>query len=66
MSERITIEIETAGAAFEDSTASEIARILRKLASRFENDGIPPASLHDVNGNRCGAVTVRQLRRPRF
>lgn len=65
MSERIIIEIETAGAAFDDAPASEIARILRGLAARFENDGIPPSRLFDLNGNACGGVTVAKVRRSR-
>lgn len=39
MSENITITIETDNAAFEDYPASEVARILRKLADDIERDG---------------------------
>jgi hypothetical protein len=57
--ERITISIETGNAAFEDSPTGEIGRILRDLAERFEQDGIPPEVLRDINGNTCGYVTIR-------
>lgn len=50
--------IETENAAFEDAPASEIARILRKLADKLECDGCPDEDdifrLFDINGNRCG------------
>lgn len=64
MSERITITIETANAAFDDRPASEIARILTDLAKDFkfcggvaENIG----NLRDVNGNTCGSVRVESI-----
>jgi hypothetical protein len=56
--EHISIKINTANAAFEDSPAGEVARILRELADCFEQDGIPPQYLHDTNGNLCGEVSV--------
>ena len=56
--EHITIRIETGNAAFEDSPTGEIARLLRDLADRFEQDGIPPSTLHDLNGNFCGEVQI--------
>ena len=58
MGERIRIEIETGNAAFDDSPTTEIARILRDLAKRFERDGIPPERLRDINGNTVGTVTI--------
>ena len=52
------LEIETGNAAFDDAPASEIARILRRLADRLENVGAPECgdefTLHDYNGNRVG------------
>jgi hypothetical protein len=60
--EHIAINIRTSGAAFEDSPTSEIARILRKLADQFENDGIPAQTLRDVNGNTCGSVAIESLK----
>lgn len=54
----ININIHTGNAAFEDSPASEIARILRDLAEQFEQDGAPRQVLRDINGNFCGEVSV--------
>ena len=52
------LEIETGNAAFDDAPASEIARILRHLADRLENEGAPRRgnafTLRDYNGNRVG------------
>jgi hypothetical protein len=55
--EHVRINIETGNAAFEDQTATEIARILRKLADDFEN-GVMRTSLRDINGNLCGEVQI--------
>ena len=60
MSENISITIKTSNAAFDDGPATEIARILRGLADRLERDGIPPNTLFDANGNRCGAITINR------
>ena len=60
MSERITIIIETDNAAFDDSPTGEIARILRVMADRIEEAGIPPVP-KDSNGNVVGSVTVEPL-----
>ena len=68
--ESVTITIETGSAAFADSPASEVARILRDLASRFERDGasycltlrdINGLTLRDINGNRCGLVSIQAV-----
>lgn len=59
-SERITIVIETNSAAFENAPASEIATVLRAMADRIEEAGIPPVP-RDSNGNVCGSVTVESL-----
>ena len=50
----LTIEIYSSGAAFDEPHA-ELARILRNLADRIENQGAPGV-LHDINGNVCGTV----------
>lgn len=56
----IKIEINEDGAAFDEAGASELARILRELADRFEHDGGPdtswPISVRDINGNNVGWV----------
>ena len=58
MAETIHLTIETGNAAFEGSTASEIARILRCVADEFEQDGF---SNHprDINGNVVGTISVK-------
>jgi len=58
MAERVTIQIQTGNAAFDESPTREVARILRDLASRFERDGLPPETLRDLNGNACGTVAI--------
>ncbi|MCQ4311725.1 hypothetical protein NAV33_07425 [Pseudomonas stutzeri] len=55
--EHIRINIETGNSAFEDEPATEVARILRKLADQFEN-GDFPQTVRDINGNLCGEVIV--------
>jgi hypothetical protein len=56
---QITIKINTESAAFEDCSAVEVARILRKLAGKIDGeDGVNPRALLDVNGNKCGSVEV--------
>lgn len=52
----IRITIKTDNAAFEDREI-EIARILHALADRIL-DRDPPRYVSDINGNRCGSVTV--------
>ena len=59
MSERITISIDTGNAAFNDEPATEIARILRDLAARFEAGGdLTSTLLRDINGNVCGYADI--------
>lgn len=67
MGKRITITIETDGAAFHDdhpgtqAEGLEVARILRDLARTCE-DGVGRFRLRllDVNGNTCGFVDVTE------
>lgn len=56
--EKITIRLETVNAAFAETPATEIARILRKLAADFENHGLPSPVLRDLNGNACGSIEI--------
>lgn len=52
----ISISIENSGEAF-DEPHTEIARILRDLANSIEQ-GIERTKLYDVNGNKCGTVSM--------
>ncbi len=69
---RITITLETHGAAFDDCEHGEIARIIRNVArsiadNTFDIDGSPrlhvlyDGTLLDTNGNTCGHVTVETI-----
>ncbi|MCX7271609.1 MAG: hypothetical protein NTV19_00010 [Burkholderiales bacterium] len=59
MAEIWYVQIETGNAAFDDSPATEIARILRDLARRFEEGGVDSeAVLRDINGNKVGCCYV--------
>ena len=55
---KLTLEMNNA--AFVDSgEANELARILRELADRIEQDGLDsgePIRLRDVNGNTVGSA----------
>jgi len=54
----IKIEINNSGASFVDEgPREEIARILRELAIRIE-EGQTPTIVRDLNGNKCGTVTM--------
>jgi hypothetical protein len=51
----LRIDIGTGNAAFDGNPESEIARILRGLADRYESEGIADrVALYDANGNRVG------------
>lgn len=58
---KFKIEIDTANAAFGEGiyeTGAELAQILRRLASKLENEGCgqyDTGSLRDVNGNKVGS-----------
>lgn len=54
----ITISIENTGEAFNEPRP-EIARILRELAARIENDHTP-SLVRDINGNKCGLVFMSE------
>ena len=57
---KIQIEIDDTGAAFEDTPATEIARILRHLAKLIEKTGICEQWVGDSNGNTCGFCRTRE------
>lgn len=48
-----TIEIDTSNSAFEDVEQDEIARILREIANKLENDSTD-GPIYDINGARVG------------
>ena len=50
---RFVIEIDQDNAAFEDSAASETARILRSVARRYEGGDLE-GDIRDENGNTIG------------
>ena len=55
----IKIQFDTDNAAFDDAPASEIGRILRKLADDIEQTGGEPYTvIHDINGNRIGECQI--------
>lgn len=55
---QIQITINTDNAAFGDGAASEVARILRKLADRYDTNGLQVfTQLRDGNGNTIGEAT---------
>ncbi len=53
-----TITVEMDNAAFEKRPATELARILRRLAKRIEQDGEDDCVLMDINGNSVGRFKV--------
>jgi len=63
---KITITIDMGNAAFEESRAAEVARMLRELATKLDrDDGLQEMCWHggkhrlrDINGNTCGKVFV--------
>ena len=53
----IIITINTENDAFWPDAEIEVARILRAMADRLDQYGIPPVP-RDINGNVCGSVEV--------
>ena len=57
---KITIEIETVNAAFEDYGTEEVSRILNWIADRLDSDiGSETHTIMDINGNKCGKITIK-------
>ena len=54
---KAVIEIEMDNAAFEDSPASELARILRGIAAKVAN-GETEIVARDINGNSVGSLEI--------
>ena len=58
MDAKITVNMDNA--AFEDGAATELARILRKLAKRIESEGCEYAPIMDENGNKVGEFIINK------
>lgn len=56
----LRLSMELVNDAFADDAASEVARILRVLAQRIEQEGLhsEPMRLRDVNGNTVGQALI--------
>lgn len=60
---RITIQIETDNAAFDDCEHGEISRILRTLCRDLSDDmRAGQNGLYDLNGNTCGQVVIEVMK----
>ena len=59
----VSIEIETANAAFTDNERAEAARIIRDAADFIENGG-DARNLRDMNGNTVGRVLFADFATP--
>lgn len=56
-----TIKINMDNAAFDDNgPATELARILRKLAKRIEAEGPDYVPIMDLNGNKVGEFEIHK------
>ena len=58
---RITVEIRTHNAAFDDNEGAEVARMLRMAAREFTGGGpllCGDWPLKDANGNTCGRIEI--------
>lgn len=53
---RFDAHLESDNAAFVDNAATEVARILRKLADRIAAGAEGEFKLYDVNGNAVGSA----------
>lgn len=51
--ETFTLNVRLNGAAFE-WPMTELARILREIAGRLEEEGADSGAIRDSNGNSCG------------
>ncbi len=57
MTSTFTLSIQLDNVAFDDEPMTEVARILRTLANKVEQEGPDPLLLH-YNGNRVGKAGV--------
>ena len=56
---RFTCEIDMDNAAFDDTPATELARILEAIAERARDDGQTEDRVHDYNGNTVGQWEIK-------
>ena len=56
------IEVDMDGAAFDNNTAAELARVLRDMVEELLEYGVPsePGSFRDTNGNRVGSLVIEE------
>lgn len=54
------IQFKTDNAAFEDSPASEVARILREVADKIEDGASFEGRVRDCNGNTIGSFELKE------
>ena len=58
----LTITIDTGNAAFADDACTEVARILHKLAAKYEDVSLDNTIvLHDINGNPVGKAKYGEV-----
>ena len=58
---KITIEIDTDNAAFEDAPTDELANVIAGAILKLEIMTVNTAeNLYDTNGNRCGQITCAE------
>ena len=55
---KATITINMDNAAFDGRPATELSRILRKLAKRIEEEGPDYVPMMDENGNKVGEFNI--------
>lgn len=61
---KFVMEFDCDNAAFEEGMATEIARILRRVATSVEHGNLPDtgdvSSIRDINGNRIGEWGIQE------
>ncbi|MDX1747301.1 MAG: hypothetical protein R3324_15295 [Halobacteriales archaeon] len=59
---KVTIEVETRNAAFDDNLPDEVARIIGNLMNRFYlySGALDHMAALDINGNEVGKLTVER------
>ncbi len=56
---RFSVYIDCDGDAFAEDPTPEIARLLKQIAQRMEQDGESCGGLRDTNGNSCGGFEYK-------